>query len=314
MTGITYIRLINQAMDLYKQGDYASAYNLITKKGPEVNGIEAQIYNFRYSLACKMGRNDLALRIMEEAIVDKGYWYSYDYFIADDDLKPLHGSKDFDKFAGMCKDRELEAKKSSKPGLKVIMPNIHVQDKCPMMIVLHGNQENIRITEPYWEACLSSKYLLALPESSQIEFSDAYAWNDVEKGANELKAHYEKILQYYNIDADNIVIGGFSAGCRVALYAMLHDLIDVKRFIFVGPWLPEIDEWKDALEKLKIKGITGHVFCGDKDDDCLELTKKFVGALKDRQIPNVFTTIEGLSHDYPENFCVELKNIIAINE
>jgi len=110
-----------------------------------------------------------------------------------------------------------------------------------LIIALHGDQENIEITEDYWSSCIHKNYLLALAQSSQIQFSEGYEWKDIEKGSQELKEHYESILEKHNIDSDNIIIGGFSAGGRVALYSILKGMIKVKGFILVAPWLPEID-------------------------------------------------------------------------
>jgi len=45
--------------------------------------------NFRYCMASKLGDLELAIRLMREAIIDKGYWYGYEYLLEDDDLKPL---------------------------------------------------------------------------------------------------------------------------------------------------------------------------------------------------------------------------------
>lgn len=133
------------------------------------------------------------------------------------------------------------------------------QYKHSLIVALHGDQENIEIIEDYWSFCIHKNYLLALPQSSQIQFSEGYEWKDIEKGSRELKEHYENILEKHNIDSDNIIIGGFSAGGRVALYSILKDIIQVKGFILVAPWLPEIDEWAPLLDKIRENGIKGYV-------------------------------------------------------
>ncbi|MFZ5966420.1 MAG: alpha/beta hydrolase [Bacillota bacterium] len=311
MSGMTYTNLINETLALYFQKDYVKAYNFITDNASKVKGNHAQIYNFRYAIACRAGLNELAMEIMREAIMDKGYWYSYDYLMSDDDLKPLYDYKDFGELANICKAREIEAKKNSKPDLKVFMPNnLADNNKHPLIIALHGNGENILITEDYWNSCVKNNYMLALPQSSDIEFSDAYGWNDIEKGTEEFEKHYEKMVENYNIDSKNITIGGFSAGARVALYAVLKGVIQAKGFIFVGPWLPEIEEWETLLDELKVKGVKSYIICGDKDEDCFEGSKKFVEMLNQRNIPNIFKVIEGLKHDYPTDFDKELEEAI----
>ena len=303
MKKITYTNLINRTLEIYMKGDYLGAYNFITENYNGIKGNLAQIYNFRYSIANEVGLEKLALQLMREAIVEKGFWYQYNYLIEDEDLKSLNKYKEFAELLDICKKRELEAKRNEKPNLKIIVPDkMNEQYKHSMIIALHGDQENIEITEGYWSSCIHKNYLLALPQSSQIQFSEGYEWKDIEKGLRELKEHYENILEKNNIDSDNIIIGGFSAGGRVALYSILKDIIKVKGFILVAPWLPEIDEWAPLLDKIRDKEIKGYVVCGDKDDDCYECTRRFTDLLNSKKISYELKIFKGLDHDYPDNF------------
>jgi predicted esterase len=306
---LTYTGLINGTLDMYRQGRYLEAYEFITKSSAGVAGVEAQVYNFRYSIACKAGLESTALAIMKEAVQEKGHWYSYDYLMTDDDLGPLHKYADFLEIAGICRARETDAKKNSKPHLKIMGL---ADGKRPLLIALHGNQENIDVTEKYWSSCLSHGFVMALPQSSQIEFSGGYSWDDFKKGADELKGHFEKILGMQDVDPAGVIVGGFSAGARVALYAILNDMIPVTSFIFVAPWIPEIQEWEPLLDKLKSKGIKGYVICGDMDDDCLEGSKKFADMLDQYGVPHTLKIASGLSHDYPDNFQKDLPGIISL--
>jgi predicted esterase len=300
---MTYTNIINRTLEMYRKGDHLEAYNFITENYKGIKGNLAQIYNFRYSIANEVGLEKLALQIMREAIVEKGFWYQYNYLIEDEDLKSLNKYKEFNELVDICKKRELEAKRNKKPDLKIIAPDkMNEQYKHPLIIALHGDQENIEITEDYWSSCIHKNYLLALPQSSQIQFSEGYEWKDIEKSSRELKEHHDRILEKYNIDSDNIIIGGFSAGGRVALYSILKGIIQIKGFILVAPWLPEIDEWAPLLDMIREKGIKGYVVCGDKDDNCYECTGKFTNLLSNKKISYELKIFEGLDHEYPDNF------------
>jgi len=293
------------------KGDYLEAYNFITENYKGIKGNLAQIYNFRYTIANKAGLEELALQIMSESIVEKGFWYQYHYLIEDEDLKSLNKYKEFDELLDICKKRELEAKRNEKPDLKIIVSKkINEQYKYPLIIALHGDQENIEITEDYWSSCVHKNYLLALPQSSQIQFSEGYEWKDIEKGSQELKEHYENILEKHNIDSDNTIIGGFSAGGRVALYSILKDIIQVKGFILVAPWLPEIDEWVPLLDKIREKGIKGYIVCGDKDDDCYECSRRFADLLSSKKISYELKILKRLEQENPHSFNAILQNAI----
>ena len=104
---------------------------------------------------------------------------------------------------------------------------------------MHGDQENIGIIEPYWKSVLVQNYTLALPQSSKIQFSDGFVWDDLHRGKEELKEHYDKLIE--NRTVEHVIIGGFSAGARVALYTILQKDIAVDGFIL----------WHRGFQRLK---------------------------------------------------------------
>ena len=73
-----------------------------------------------------------------------------------------------------------------------------------------------------------------------------------------------------------------SAGARVALYTILQQDINVDGFVFMAPWIPEIEEWDELLRVLKDKHIKGYIVCGDQDEDCFESTRQFVQLLREK--------------------------------
>jgi len=184
--------------------------------------------------------------------------------------------------------------------------------KEKLFIAMHGDQENIAIVEPYWKSVLDQDYTLALPQSSQIQFSDGFVWDDIQRGKEELKEHYVTFIENHTVES--VIMGGFSAGARVALYTILQKDIDVDGFIFVAPWLPEIEEWDELLGVLQDKNIKGYIVCGDQDEDCFECTQQFVQLLKDRHIEHTYKVVPNLNHDYPNHFDELLKEAIEYIE
>lgn len=307
---MSYNSLLDMSLELYFDGKYLEAYYFITENADRVKGNRAQIYNFRYSFACKAGLEELALKIISEAIDQEGFWYSYEYLIEDEDLNGLRQFNEFDRLVNVCKQRESEAILSARPELTITTPDDgEKNNEYPLIMALHGNQENTAITEEYWSFSRSD-YLLALPQSSQIQVSQGYVWDDLEKGCNELTDHYEAIRKNYPIDAENIIIGGFSAGARVALDCILREKLSAKGLIFIGPWLPEINEWEPLLSKLKENGVRTYIIYGDKDNDCFECTERFVELLSKNDILHEFKLIKGLDHAYPNNYEEVLKEAI----
>ena len=302
--GMTYIQLLNETLHCYASKGSLEAYTYIMEHAKGIVGNEAQIYNFKYALASAAGLEEEALHLMKEAIIEKGFWYGYEYLISDDDLKPLHKFEGFHQMVQLCKEREELAKKTERADVKYI----ESKKKEKLFIAMHGDQENIGIIEPYWKSVLVQNYTLALPQSSKIQFSDGFVWDDLHRGKEELKEHYDKLIE--NRTVEHVIIGGFSAGARVALYTILQKDIAVDGFIFMAPWLPEVEEWNELLGVLQDKHIKGYIVCGDQDEDCFEGTQQFVQLLRDNNIEHKYKIIPNLNHDYPIHFEEVLKEAI----
>lgn len=283
--GMTYIQLLNETLHCYASKGSLEAYTYIMEHAKGIVGNEAQIYNFKYALASAAGLEEEALHLMKEAIIEKGFWYGYEYLISDDDLKPLHKFEGFHQMVQLCKEREELAKKTERADVKYI----ESKKKEKLFIAMHGDQENIGIIEPYWKSVLVQNYTLALPQSSKIQFSDGFVWDDLHRGKEELKEHYDKLIE--NRTVEHVIIGGFSAGARVALYTILQKDIAVDGFIFMAPWLPEVEEWNELLGVLQDKHIKGYIVCGDQDEDCFECTQQFVQLLRDKNIEHKYKII-----------------------
>ncbi len=301
---MTYIQLLNETLHCYASKGSLEAYTYIMEHAKGIVGNEAQIYNFKYALASAAGLEEEALHLMKEAIIEKGFWYGNEYLISDDDLKPLHKFEEFHQMVQLCKEREELAKKTERADVKYI----DSKKKEKLFIAMHGDQENIGIIEPYWKSVLAQNYTLALPQSSKIQFSDGFVWDDLHRGKEELKEHYDKLIE--NRTVENVIIGGFSAGARVALYTILQKDIAVDGFIFMAPWLPEVEEWNELLGVLQDKHIKGYIVCGDQDEDCFECAQQFVQLLRDKNIEHKYKIIPNLNHDYPIHFEEVLKEAI----
>ncbi|OSY17099.1 hypothetical protein BTJ48_00910 [Bacillus mycoides] len=286
---MTYIKLLNETLHCYANKGSFEAYSYIMNNAKDVMGNAAQIYNFKYALASAAGLEEEALHLMKKAIIENGFWYGSEYLISDDDLKPLHKFEEFHRMVQLCKEREELAKKSEQADVKYK----YSKQTENLLITLHGDQENIQIIEPYWNSVMEQGFMLALPQSSQIQFSDGYVWDNIERGRDELKGHYNKIK--VNKTFGNIIIGGFSAGARVALHSMLQGEIEVNGFIFVAPWLPEMEEWEEMIGILHDKSIKGYIICGDQDEDCFEGTQQFVTLLKDKNIEHKYKVVPNSS-------------------
>lgn len=312
---LTYTQLLNETIKIYLTGDYEKAYNYITKYGNQVKGNLAQIYNFRYAIASKAGMKDLALSLMKEAIIDYGFWYAAEYLESDEDLNLLRGDSKFDDLASICTKREKEAQRTCEGEMELFMKERLVETENPQLIIaLHGNQENNEISKLYWKDILNHKRIIALIQSSEIEFSDAYLWHELTRGRETIENFQKSLLKKMSVDEGQTIFAGFSAGARQVLHYALFTEANIKGLILIAPWLPELKEWKNNLSVLSDKGINVYIVCGDQDEDAFEDSKKLDQLLKKNKVKHDFHLIENLDHDYPNNFSEVIeKGINSIN-
>jgi len=300
---LTYTELLNETIDIYLTGNYRKAYEFITKNSNGVNGNLAQIYNFRYAIASKAGEKNLALTLMEESIVDHGFWYAVEYLKSDEDLDSLRKENKFDFLLSICEEREKEAQKACEGKMELLTTEDLIgKDKNQLIIALHGNQESNDISKYYWKDALNSERIIALIQSSEIEFSNAYNWNDLNKGKKVIEIFQNKIKEEIKFNEGEVILAGFSAGGRQVLHHILFTEAKVKGLILIAPWLPELDAWKTQLSVLKNKETKVYIICGHQDEDSFDDSKKLSQYLSKKQIEYEFLVIENLSHDYPNDF------------
>lgn len=312
--GLTYTELLNETIKIYLAGNYEKAYSYITSHYSEVIGNLAQIFNFRYAIASKMGKKELALKLMKEAIIDHKFWYATEYLKSDNDLDTIREENNFQSLFEICKQREIEAQNESEGRIELISSKGLYDDKNQLIIALHGNQESNKISKYYWKNVINDERLVALFQSSEIEFSDAYNWNDLDQGMKVFNILKNKLGSEISSTVENTILAGFSAGGRQILHYSLFTEEKVKGLILLAPWLPELDAWSEKLKILKNKKTKVYIICGDQDEDSYADSKKLDQLLDKYQIAHQFTVIKNLVHDYPKDFSKVIdKSIQYIN-
>ncbi len=306
---MTYTELINESLDLYIEGKYHEALNLLKQGENHINiGIFSQIDSFKACIACKVGLTEEGLEILKDAIFNKGFWYSHEFLLEDDDLKSIRDTEDFKKILEKCAKREFIERKEATFISKEIFPEN--DDFKGFIVALHGNQENVDLTEDYWKDCLKENFALSLFQSDDIEFSNAYSWNDYSKSSKELQKLIKLIENKYKVPENQIILGGFSAGAGVVLEAILNKIVVPDKCILVSPWIPDTKKAKKNIKVFKEHGIEVNIIIGTKDDDCYDCTDELIKALNKERIAYNLKLIDGLKHDYPLNFKDILSNIL----
>lgn len=302
---MSYSSSLEASILLYQEGRYKEAYDLITKEGSSPDAIPALVYYLRYSFACRGGMHDLAMALLHEAVIDNGYWYSPEH-LEDDDLEPLRGNQEFKVLAELCAERERIAHNNSISELETIIPATAKVKPPPLIVALHGNQLNVRTTRLNWCGEALSDCLVALPQSSHAVCTGAYSWVDPELGSQEVASHLKVIFAENLIDREQLMIGGFSAGGRVALNMLLKGMVKAKGAILIGPWLPDLVAMEPLIPRLRDEGVKVYMICGDQDKDCYDSTNRLAELLLENGVPFRYRVVSGMGHCYPSDFECDL--------
>lgn len=314
MTNMTATRLFNEALARREQLGAEQAWSFVQEHGDPT---DARQMNLLYALAAAAGRADEAFALLSDAVTEKGFWYPAEYLLEDEDLESLRGREGFAELADLCGKREEAALANAAPGLTVLEHGKDASgvtekgnDKTPasarpILLVLHGDQENERDTEAFWKSAQESGWNVGLIRSSQIRFSDAYGWDDIDLGAAELREHLETLQGTAGKEA-RVVLGAFSTGAEVALNAVLHDKFPADGLIFVSPWLDDAAEWAEALDRLEDRKPRSLWIAGAEDEEGRESSRILTQAMQERGLKARLKVVADLGHDYPTDFPLRL--------
>ena len=297
MSGPTFTNILNTGLQMYRSERFWDAYLFMTEHADHVPRNEAQMYDFRASLACRSGRPELGLRLLNEAVLDKGCWYGQEYLFKDEDIRPARELTGFPTLVEVCAEREVQARSQSTSDLVLVKGEDGARN--PLIVVLHGNMQNIPIAREDWRG---ADLDLAFIQSSQITFSDAYVWNDLDQGVEDMCSRWKELGSSGEMDGRKVVIAGFSAGARMALHLVLNGLVKVDAMILVGPWLPEMEEWGHLIREAGERMPGAHIVIGDRDEECLPMAMALYNELRSAKVPTNIRIIEGIDHDYPPGF------------
>jgi len=300
MTIRTFTDLLNKGLDLYHAGRYLEGYELMTSNAGHVPRNDAQVYDYRASMACRAGHPDLAMELLNEAVLKKGCWYSQEYFDEDEDIAPLALLPGLSRLKEVCSEREREARAASVSELVMTRASVR-NDSAPIVIVLHGNGQNIPICQEDWRGVPEEGFDLAFVRSSQLTFSDAYVWNDLKEGARDLEEQLDVLRAEGELDGRPVIMAGFSAGARMVIKAVIDGMVDADALVLIGPWLPELHEWSDTIRSMGERMPGTCIFCGDRDE-CLPWAHGLADMLLRMGRPCRFLVPAGLGHDFPPDF------------
>jgi predicted esterase len=303
--------VFNAAYELYLQGEVQQGYDLLTAAAPNHPENAQRIYEWRFDMAAKLGKLELAEEILERAL-DAGCFYGEFALRKDDDLQVMQGRPRFESLVERSYLMLYRVQQSARPLLKVINEGGASRGKTPLLMALHGNSSSTDRFEGYWDSLKGTDWLVALPQSSQVNGKDIYVWNDLEIAERELIDHYLALTREHVIDPTRTIAAGFSKGGHAVIQAAFKQIFPIAGFIAIAPYIPDVEGMMRLLEPGKRQGLRGYFLLGGEDKQCTPGATRLYEELVKRGIPCGIEVFPGLAHEFPQDFNAALQRAIQL--
>jgi predicted esterase len=264
------------------------------------------MYLAEMQLLAAAGRGADALGPFERALT-AGCRYRKEWLTADPALAPLGELPGFADLVARSDRAYQQAAAAAKPHLTFLVPDT-LPDAFgyPLLMVLHGNNSNMKETAPHWASMADKGWVVAVPQSTEVGMSpDAYTWNDREETATQLDLQLERVKRASEIDTSRIIIAGFSMGGLQAIALTLTKRIKARGFIAVAAWLPHIREFTTLVEGGAGKMLRAYVLVGEEDSS-REGAAALVDLFTSHKLKAQLDLRAGLGHEYPEDMAETL--------
>lgn len=282
---------------LYQGGAYSEALDLINREAhifPE--HAQKVIYSWRINCALGLKNPDLALSLLSEAI-QAGYWYGH--LRDDEDYALLKDDPEFMRLARICDERRAQAISSAVPVIKTFIPE-HQSSPYRLLLALHGG--NAYADEGPWKSAITHGWFLGLPQSSQIFSPGKYTWNDWDWSLQEVPRQFATICAKNPIDADRVVVAGFSLGGGLAAWLGLSKSIRACGLILVGPFLVNVKQLLPILEKHGPYDLRAYIVASARDVYCHDIAVQLADLLPNYGIQCQLDIYPDTEHSFPLDF------------
>src|SRR5262249_13732617 len=146
--------------------------------------------------------------------------------LQDHDLDMIRARPEFLRIREEC-ERLKHERPLKDPELSVKVPaGDPGKSGWPALIMFHQRYgENPELSSAPWGSVVSNGMLLAAPWSSQVYAADGRCWDDIALSEKDVKWAFSELRAKYDLNMEKVVVGGFSQGAALSIYAALKRLV-----------------------------------------------------------------------------------------
>lgn len=308
--------LFDDVQHAYWNDEFQQAHDLVVTGIDHLPRANVRFLRFvRSMLLARLGETDAALDVLHD-LIEGGYWATERYWL-DEDFDSIRDNAEFQRLHALSTTRLQNAQRAARPELFTFMP-AGEPDDLPLLLALHGNHSSVMWHQAHWSPAAEAGWLVAMPQSSQLVGQDsggnhAFSWDDEDVIDREISAHLTGLRAAYQLDPDQVVIGGFSRGAETAIRLALTGAVDARGFIAVcpgGPYTADPPLWEPVIEAGRDRAISGHVIIGGQDH-YVEGAETLIDMLRAMGIYCGRELQVDMGHTYPPKFSPRLPDLLA---
>jgi predicted esterase len=291
---------------LYGEGKFNEALAVTERLAVGFPDQAANTDFWRICLLSISGNKTQALTSMQKSLTG-GMWWNEAQLRGETDLASLQGDPHFERMVLLCTERHAAAQANTKAALVLREPK--GKGPHPLLIALHGRGSCPDQDLDSWEPVVVQGWLLALPQSSQLSSPDRYAWDDSQKAVAEIVGHFESLVKRHDVDAERVILGGFSQGAALAMQIALRNDLPACGFLSVAPGRLAAENLEALAEAAAKRGLRGYLVVG-RHDPRYHVFKGIHDVLLKHGLPCMLEDHPDFGHEFPPHFGRSLKKAL----
>lgn len=196
----------------------------------------------------------------------------------------------------------------------VVVPIDYQKDlSYPLFIVFHGGNGNMKSMMQWWKSeTLSKNFIVAYMEASTLDnYPNRWGWRNLTEERKNVKHYYAEIINEYNVDVNQVYVGGFSLGGKMSVDLALNPIIPVKGFISLNHGGGTTHFFTDNnVIAAKQRGVRAVLISGEKDFRYKKESEKIKTLLSKHDFSYKFIESKNTGHSIPKAFSVLLDSCL----